>query len=70
MSFRPEVLVINDSKWYDNGVRFATRAEAESYASNLAGRWTAVRRHRAVECDDKITHRWLGDRSVRIEEVN
>jgi len=70
MNWKPEVLVINDPKWYDNGLRFATREEAEKYAHNLAGRWTSVRRFRATESEDPVTHRWTGDVVVRIEEVN
>jgi hypothetical protein len=69
-SWKPEVLVINDSKWYDNGLRFETKEEAEKYAHNLAGRWTSVRRFRASECEDLANHRWIGEMTVRIGEGN
>jgi hypothetical protein len=49
MSFRPMVKVGNE--WAGNGVRFATREEAEASALDLSLRWTLVLDHRADESD-------------------
>jgi hypothetical protein len=45
-------------KFYKNGLRFATKEEAEAYASDLYGRWTSVRDKRVVESADPVTHKW------------
>ena len=55
VSFAAEVIADSSGKWVGNRLRFGTRAEAESYAKDLAGRWTAVREWRVVESDDPVT---------------
>lgn len=57
MSFKPEVKVIGDDKWYDNAVRFATREEAELSAKDLAGRWMLVTHWRATKSDDPVNYK-------------
>jgi hypothetical protein len=47
--WRAEVTVTDDAKWYSNALRFATKEEALSYASDLSGRWMQVTRWRAVD---------------------
>ena len=54
MSYKPQVKVINESKWHDNGLRFATMQEAEKSASDLFSRWTACTEHRGTESDDPV----------------
>jgi hypothetical protein len=51
---------MNDhGKWITNGLRFATKAEAESYGSDLACRWLGMPEPaRAGERDDPVTHAW------------
>lgn len=49
MNWKPEVLV--EGKWYQNGLTFATQAEAEASAKDLFNRWMACAGHRAVEVD-------------------
>jgi len=49
----------NTGKWYGNGLRFATKEEAEANVRDLASRWTAVRDWRIVECEDLVTYRWV-----------
>jgi hypothetical protein len=66
MSFKPEVIADSSGKWYGNGLRFATREEAEAQVSGLAWRWTSVRDTRVVESDDPVTHRWI---DCRLEEL-
>lgn len=39
-SFAAEVIADNSGKWVGNGLRFATKDEAEKYAVDLMWRWT------------------------------
>jgi len=68
MSFKPEVRVNHDDKWYDNSLRFATHDEADSAARDLASRWTSVRAHRVTECEDPVNRRWVAGYPVMLEE--
>lgn len=52
MSFKVQVQVVNDAKWYDNGLRFATQEDAEAYGQDLHGRWMQTEKYQTVECDD------------------
>ncbi len=47
--------------WTGNGLRFATKLEADQYGQDLAIRWTAVEDVRSVESADKPTHRLESD---------
>jgi hypothetical protein len=58
----------DSGKWYDNALRFPTELEAARYARDLSYRWSAVREHRAIECDDAVTHAYIDGRAVEIEE--
>ncbi len=42
--------------WVSNGLRFATREEAQAYVDDLASRWIAARKTRIVESSDPVTH--------------
>jgi hypothetical protein len=57
MSFKAEVIADSSGKWCSNGLRFATREEAEAYGLDLSLRWTAVRDYRVVESEDPVTQR-------------
>ena len=59
MSFKPEVIADSTGKWYGNGLRFATQAEAQVYVADLALRWTAVMDTRVVESDEPVSHRMI-----------
>ena len=52
MKFKVEVIADGSGKLYGNLLRFATRAEAEVYAQDLALRWTLVRDWRVVEVSE------------------
>ena len=54
MSWKPEVIADSTGQWVPNGLAFATKAEAEAWARDLAWRWTAVRDYRAVESDQPV----------------
>jgi hypothetical protein len=69
MSFRPMVKVGNE--WAGNGVRFATREEAEASALDLSLRWTLVLDHRADESGDAVNCVWNPSRgNVHLEAAN
>ena len=51
-SFKPEVKV--NGNWNSNGLRFATKDEAERSAANLFSRWTLCTAHRAAESDEPV----------------
>jgi hypothetical protein len=59
MSWKPEVRVHNDPKWYDNAIRCETEAEAIAYARDLEARWTSADAVRAVECADPVNGKWV-----------
>ena len=40
-----------------NALRFGTEEQAETYAKDLASRWTLVRDTRVVPSDDPVTSR-------------
>ncbi len=62
MSFIGQVLV--GSEWVGNGLRFASAEQANSYASDLAMRWTSCSDFRAVESVDPVTHVWSAGRAI------
>ena len=49
MAFKVEVIADNSGQWVGNGLTFPTQSEAQSYANDLAMRWTLVRDWRVVE---------------------
>lgn len=61
MSWKPEVRVVNETKFSRNALVFATKEEAERSAFNLMMRWTAVEDYRAVEVDEPVSHRLVDD---------
>jgi prepilin-type processing-associated H-X9-DG protein len=69
MSWAPEVIADNSGKFCGNGLRFATRAEAEANVLALAMRWTSVRDTRVVESPDPVNYAWIDGHLVRLEET-
>jgi hypothetical protein len=72
MSFKPEVRADETGQWYDNALRFTTRAEAEAQVADLMMRWTTVSDTRVVECRDLVNYRYVGGRleAVVPDEIN
>jgi hypothetical protein len=70
MSFKPEVQTVSDGdSWTGNGLRFATREEAQSNVNDLMGRWMAVTATRVVESDDPVNYAWItGKGLVAVDE--
>ncbi|MEK9735992.1 MAG: hypothetical protein VW239_01550 [Candidatus Nanopelagicales bacterium] len=56
MSYAPEVQTDSSGKWAGNALRFATEAEADAWAADLAMRWTLVRDIRVVESPDPVNY--------------
>jgi hypothetical protein len=63
-SFKPGVFVSGESQPVFNGVRFATRDEAEQYGHDLAGRWILVERTVVEESDDPVNYEWIEDHGM------
>jgi hypothetical protein len=59
MSWKPEVIADSSGEWVGNGLRFATREEAEANVKNLEMRWFAVRETRVVESTDPVNYAWV-----------
>lgn len=59
MSFKPQVITVSSGKFCGNALAFATRAEAEASARDLAGRWTLVTDWRAIESDEPVNHIYI-----------
>jgi hypothetical protein len=60
MSWAPQATT-ESGQWVGNGLRFATREEAEAYVAGLSlGRNTRV-----VESSDPVNYRWENGRIVR-----
>jgi hypothetical protein len=66
MSWKPEVIADSGGKWCGNGLRFATREEAESNVSDLASRWILVQDTRVVECDDPVNYKYIDHKLVAV----
>ena len=54
LSYKTEVIADDSGQWVGNGLRFATRTEAEDYVRDLEMRWTLVRKTRVVESTDAV----------------
>ena len=66
MSYRPMVFV--HGEWAGNGVRFASREEAEQSARDLFARWTLCEGHRADESPDPVNYALVNGRLVPVVE--
>jgi hypothetical protein len=60
VSYVPEIVAHGEDKWCASGLRFGTRAEAEAYVRDLAGRWLAVKETRVVESEEAPNFELLG----------
>ena len=56
MSWKHEVIAESSGEWCGNGLRFATKQEAEDNVYDLAMRWYAVRMTRVVESDEPVNY--------------
>jgi hypothetical protein len=65
-SYRPEFIADSSGTWAGNALRFATPEEAQTYAADLAHRWTLVRETRVVPSDDPVTYEVKDNRLVPV----
>jgi hypothetical protein len=56
MSWKVEVVADSTGKWCGNSLVFPTEEEALGYGNDLKSRWMSVRKYRAVESDEPVTH--------------
>ena len=63
-SWAPEVFL--EGKWSGNGLRFATKEEAEKWGADLLMRWFVPTDSRAVESDDPVNYRLVEGQPVRV----
>ena len=59
-SWKPEVKVHGDDKWYGNALRFATMEEAKNNAHDLWQRWARAEDCRATPSDDPVNYTYIG----------
>ena len=52
--YKVEVIADSSGTWCGNGLRFTTTEEAETYAKDLAMRWTLVRDYRVVDTRSEV----------------
>jgi hypothetical protein len=69
-SYKVDVLAHGETKFVSNGIRLATKEEAQSYGDDLAGRWTMVREWNVVESEDPVNYRWGANGLEGIEKKN
>ena len=60
LSWAPQA-VTDSGQWVGNGLRFATKEEAEAYVAEFS----LVRNTRVVESSDQVNYRWENGRVVR-----
>lgn len=54
LSYKVGVMTAGDKDWVSNGLRFATREDAEAYGMDLAMRWTMVRDWTVIPSTDPV----------------
>lgn len=68
MSWNVEVIADSSGKWVGNGLRFATKGEADSYGARLMWNWLAVREVRSVESQDAVNYTFKDGNLSAVEE--
>jgi hypothetical protein len=69
MSWKPEFKVYGDEKFYQNGVAFATKEEAEGNAKNKFSAWTMAEQWRVVESTEPVNYAWIDNKLVPVTPV-
>jgi hypothetical protein len=67
-SFKVGVKTPGDKSWVYNGLRFATREEADRYGSDLYARWTAVQEVDVHPSADPVNYAIRDGRLVRLAD--
>jgi hypothetical protein len=58
VSYKTQLKVVNDKKFYDNAIRLATPEEAKNYGEHKLDTWSAAVEYQVVESDDPVNYRW------------
>jgi hypothetical protein len=70
MSWKYEIKVCGDPKFYQNSVVLATKEEAEKAGRNKHWNWTQAEEYRVVEVDEPVNYKWVdGEGIVSVEEA-
>jgi hypothetical protein len=67
MSWAPQVIADSSGKWTGNGLRFATKEEAEANVRDLAARWFLVRETRVVGSIDPVNYRYANGTLIQVK---
>lgn len=70
VSFKVEVLAYGEANFASNGLRFATREEAEGYRADLFSRWMGAKETRIAESADPVNYEFMNGRARRLEAQN
>ena len=62
MSWKPEVSTDGGKTFGQNGQAFATEAEARAMAADIFSRWMLATDYRAVETEDPVNYRIVGNK--------
>jgi len=68
MTYRVGCKTTPTEPWVYNGLRFATRGEAETYGADLFQRWLALEAYEVHESDEPANYSMSDDGLKRIEE--
>lgn len=67
MSWKIEVIADSSGEWCGNGLRFASKQEAEAHTRDLAMRWLSLRDTRVAESDEPVNYRWTASGLERVD---
>jgi hypothetical protein len=68
MSYKVEIKVVNDEKYYPNGIALATREEAEEYGKHKLATWMMADEYRVIESTEPVNYTFAGE-LLAIEEA-
>lgn len=68
LSWHAAVKTAGDEDWVYNGMRFATKEEADAYAKDLAWRWTAVLGVEVSQTVGLANYKWADGKAVALVE--
>ncbi len=68
MSYKVNIQAMNETSWHSNGLRFATREEAESSGESLWTRWSAVDKYEVVESNEPVNYKFENGADVPLED--
>lgn len=71
MSYANYVKAIGETEYNTNGLRFATKEEAEGYGEELSAAWMLVDKYEARETNDPVNYTFTKENGATpIEKLN